>query len=440
MAVAKMSNVTWQCDLKGPQQRLEYLFNTGSFSDITIKCPGGIMFELHRMVLAMCSPVFEAMVFGPLASSKDILCLDDDPVALKYVFAHCYGCSIQFDDIHVVLEVFKIADKYIFPELKDVCGLIVQNQTKPENFKTIYEFTVKYGYDDLKNKFLKQHNDNSRAGAVLMWFSLNYPTDLMTPAFTVNKIILDTWRNTKSDESFDGLFTILHSNCCNELQEFAGQVSGDILEYIPGPMRSPVTDIRDPSYAPVLKISLHTGNAEGVIIALHKRYNKYGYEDIGIHIANEDLPTIGKYLTQLPCYNCASDVEYPLGRVSLFFSDITNENLFLLNIILKGLDPDCDKRFDKGSDENHNFVSSYMFPRCNLKKEDFSIFGESMFLGDEFSFLPEICFWIHSPYIEKKDEEELYDFTTILHRGGYEMWEFFKAIKVCSNDNEIPGW
>ena len=91
----------------------------------------------------MCSPVFEAMLFGSLASNKDILCLEDDPEAFSHVFSYIYGFEFQCDNIHVVLEVYKLADKYIVNELKNRCTVVIQNLIRPENFKAVYDFTVK---------------------------------------------------------------------------------------------------------------------------------------------------------------------------------------------------------------------------------------------------------------------------------------------------------
>jgi len=388
--------------------------------------------------------VFEAMLFGPLAKKSENLFLEDDPEAFKYLLSYIYGFGIPCEDIHVVLEVFKLADKYIINDLKNRCTPVIQNLIKPENFKTVYDFTVKYGYNDLKSSclsFLQQDSKNTKATALLMWFSLNSPKDLLMPVFNVNKLIFDTWRIPKSDEPFNELVTLLESNYwqCNELQEFAGQVSGDIIEFIPGPMRTSVTDRWDLSYAPVLKFSLNSDNAEEVIQALLERYSRYGPEDIGLHITNEDLPSLAGKLSRLPCCcnedddkistEIDSDYEIPIGKVSFYFSDITNDNLHSINRILGDLETLCDKA-------DHRFIYSYLFPKCNLTKEDFHVFSSYIF-GDNHALHPNRNrIWISSSNIDKESEETINMFA----RRNSCCSDCFPLIILVSKDNQIPGW
>lgn len=447
MALAKQSFLSWQCDLHGIQQRLSYLFNTGTFTDITIKCHGGVIFEVHRMVLAMCSPVFEAMIFGPLSTSNDSLYLDDDPKVLQHVFAHCYGCVIQCDDIHGVLEIFKIADKYLFTDLKNECYLMMQKLFKPESFFTIYEFTVKYGYDDLRDsyiQFLQEDSNSIKATSVLMWFSLNSPKELLMPIFPIKKLIFDTWRNPKSEEPFDELVTILQSNCCNELKEVAGQMSADIIEYIPGPLTSSIPNIRgccNYSSIPVLKISLQSHNAKEIIKALNARYKMYGREDIGIHISNSDIPAIferGKWpkLPKLPCVRCDNKKDVCPG-ITLYFSDVTEENLDYIYEILTFLTPECN---DYGYNE-HQCTHSIMFPRSNFTKNDFSDFGVRLFRNDEFDLRPYCYYWINSPHIVTRCEEEINEiYRDSVVEAGMELKDFLPYIQISLSENDIPGW
>ncbi|CAL4147528.1 unnamed protein product [Meganyctiphanes norvegica] len=167
----KKSNSPWQCCLSGPLQRLKYLLSTGWFADILIECAGGVQYNLHGLVLAMSSPVFETMIFDSLGTSNKMLCLDDDPRILKLVFLHCYGCDFQCDDINIALQMYGIADKYMISDLRTKYTMIIQNLIKPDNFKTIYDFTISYGYNTLRNsciKFLQQENNFIRATSVLM--------------------------------------------------------------------------------------------------------------------------------------------------------------------------------------------------------------------------------------------------------------------------------
>ncbi|CAL4246568.1 unnamed protein product [Meganyctiphanes norvegica] len=438
----KKSNSPWQCCLSGPLQRLKYLLSTGRFADILIECAGGVQYNLHGLVLAMSSPVFETMIFDSLGTSNKILCLDDDPGILKNVFLHCYGCDFQCDDINIALKIYKIADKYMISDLITKYTGIIQNLIKPENFKIIIDFTISYGYNNLRNsciKFLQQQNNYIRATSVLMWFSVNSPKDLMMPTFAVSKLIFDSWRNPKSAEPSHNLVTLLQSNCCHGLKEFAGNVSGEIIEFIPGPLRSTATDPCDHNYTPALKLSIQKDNAEEVIMALHERNKKYGAEDIGIHITTEDISSVPDELSKLPCYGCDSDEEFPPGRFTIYFSDATKEDIDNLYFLLYSIKPvDCESLQPDDEDLPHRFVNGYMFPRCKLKnEEDFTYFGADLFMGD-YSLLPSRSIWMYSPYIEKRDEEGIDEFA----RKSTRMYsdDIFPCLKLMSNDNDIPGW
>ncbi|CAL4161191.1 unnamed protein product, partial [Meganyctiphanes norvegica] len=73
----------WQCIAQNSKERLIALFTNGSFTDVTITFPGhSTSYEAHRVLLAMTSPVFEGLLFGPMGSTGETLDLyDEDPVA-----------------------------------------------------------------------------------------------------------------------------------------------------------------------------------------------------------------------------------------------------------------------------------------------------------------------------------------------------------------------
>lgn len=80
------SSVDWQFSKSSVSERAGYLLDTGMWSDcqFTVGLPPNVkLFKCHKMILAMASPVFEAMFFGGLGGDSDepIKILDVQPDA-----------------------------------------------------------------------------------------------------------------------------------------------------------------------------------------------------------------------------------------------------------------------------------------------------------------------------------------------------------------------
>ena len=71
---------------------------------------------------------------------------------MKTVLAYCYGYHFEVDDdMDLVLEIYKLADKYILDGLRShCCKLIVNNMTK-DNVKVVMEFVEKFIFSDFMN-------------------------------------------------------------------------------------------------------------------------------------------------------------------------------------------------------------------------------------------------------------------------------------------------
>lgn len=68
----------WQLGCAEWKKRGAHLLNTGQLSDCTFSV-GGVTQKAHRLVLAAASPVFEAMLYGPMveASSNNPITIPD---------------------------------------------------------------------------------------------------------------------------------------------------------------------------------------------------------------------------------------------------------------------------------------------------------------------------------------------------------------------------
>lgn len=82
------NHVDWQINKTRVNQRGEHLLQTGTWSDCSFIVgvePHQEIINGHKLFLAMSSPVFEAMFFGPIAEKNEqpIPILDVQPKAFK---------------------------------------------------------------------------------------------------------------------------------------------------------------------------------------------------------------------------------------------------------------------------------------------------------------------------------------------------------------------
>ena len=125
MAEPRAPVVDWQTTKGTVRDRTTYLFNNSLLSDIefvvkdsaekTVRVPA------HKLVLAISSPVFEAMFYGELAETRRKITLPDTelPYLLEFLrFLYCDKPKLTTDNAFGVLY---LAQKYIVPPLADKC-------------------------------------------------------------------------------------------------------------------------------------------------------------------------------------------------------------------------------------------------------------------------------------------------------------------------------
>ncbi|KAG0727893.1 Zinc finger and BTB domain-containing protein 22 [Chionoecetes opilio] len=75
----------WQDSLHTAGQALNFLLASGTLSDVTLRVGHeGKQFRVHRLILAMRSPVFEDMLLLNTTSRSSVLTLKDDSPAAFY--------------------------------------------------------------------------------------------------------------------------------------------------------------------------------------------------------------------------------------------------------------------------------------------------------------------------------------------------------------------
>ena len=115
----------WQTIRATIRERTKFMFNNDLISDVkfTVQGSDGSTKEIpaHKFVLSISSPVFFAMLYGPMADTSDTIALTDcDYEGLSELFRFMYS-----DEVHLsrscVMQVLYLAEKYILPSLVSEC-------------------------------------------------------------------------------------------------------------------------------------------------------------------------------------------------------------------------------------------------------------------------------------------------------------------------------
>ena len=98
----------------------------------------------HKFILAIGSPVFEAMFYGELAETKDTIELPDcDYESLLELFRYLYSDEVNLSGSNV-MGVLYLAKKYIVPSLTNKCAEYLKEKLDPSNVFSILPFAQKY--------------------------------------------------------------------------------------------------------------------------------------------------------------------------------------------------------------------------------------------------------------------------------------------------------
>ena len=97
------------------------LLETGTFSDVTIKCEG-VELACHKVILGARSPVFNAMFVHNMTESqeKKIDIEDLDIETVKDMLKYMYAGKIENLNTRSP-RLLEAADKYQLSELKEIC-------------------------------------------------------------------------------------------------------------------------------------------------------------------------------------------------------------------------------------------------------------------------------------------------------------------------------
>jgi len=129
------------------------------FSDITFVC-GRSEFKVHRHILAVRSPVFEAMFTHEMAEKRiSRLKMEDcEPEAMRDFLYFIY--SGKFDTMNNAAKLLDLADQYQVETLKEMCEIhlmgTITNETAMENFILANRYNSQYGLKQKAFELIKE--------------------------------------------------------------------------------------------------------------------------------------------------------------------------------------------------------------------------------------------------------------------------------------------
>ncbi|XP_077300987.1 BTB/POZ domain-containing protein 6 [Arctopsyche grandis] len=134
----------WQISCKKITERGKRLLKLGQWIDCTFLVgnePNQIVIKGHKLILAMASPVFEAMFFGGMPEINDpILILDVQPEAFKALLEYVYSDEVHINSFDKACELCYAAKKYMLPHLVQECTNYMWSDLNPKNACRAYEF------------------------------------------------------------------------------------------------------------------------------------------------------------------------------------------------------------------------------------------------------------------------------------------------------------
>ena len=134
----------WQTGATRLAERGKHLLDTGVWSDcefIVGIAPNMKIFHCHKLLLAMASPVFEAMFYGGLAETRrEIKIPDVQPEAFSALLSYIYTDKVNLSNFELVCDICYAANKYMLPDLVEECTQFLWRDVNHKNACRALEF------------------------------------------------------------------------------------------------------------------------------------------------------------------------------------------------------------------------------------------------------------------------------------------------------------
>ena len=135
------------------------LLESGDSSDVTLKVKDQT-FAAHKLILGARSPVFKGMFSHDMLENrtKEVVVDECEPEVFKQLLLYLYTDSCG--EIEQPLQLYLLADRYILPDLKDICKEAFYALLTPENVEDMSAEAVLHGARALQSKATEFICDN----------------------------------------------------------------------------------------------------------------------------------------------------------------------------------------------------------------------------------------------------------------------------------------
>ncbi|CAH3166429.1 unnamed protein product [Porites evermanni] len=162
--------LNWQTTRSTVRERAKFMLNNNRLSDVKFVAANSNgeserkqVIPAHKFMLAIGSPVFEAMFYGELAETKDTVELPDcDYESLLELFRYIYSDEVNLSGSNV-MGVLYLAKKYIVPSLTDKCTEYLKEKLDPSNVFSILPSSLKYEEKALEDRCWKVIDNQTEA-------------------------------------------------------------------------------------------------------------------------------------------------------------------------------------------------------------------------------------------------------------------------------------
>ncbi|KAJ3429571.1 btb (poz) domain-containing 2a-related [Anaeramoeba flamelloides] len=149
------------------EEVLKPLINNPEIADVKF-CVGkeGIEMYGHKTLLAVSSEMWKTMFFSgnwievQNKNRAKVDIPDVDPFAFKAVLEFSYTKKVTLND-DIVIEVLYAADKFLMPELKELCGEYLSKNLSSRNCLLLFDKALKFNEIELKNRAAEFFEENS---------------------------------------------------------------------------------------------------------------------------------------------------------------------------------------------------------------------------------------------------------------------------------------
>ena len=162
--------VNWQTRRPTIRERTKFIYNNELFSDVKFVARMGDgeseskrAIPAHKFVLSIGSPVFEAMLYGELAETRDTIELPDcEYESLLELFRYLYSDEVNLSG-STVMGVLYLAEKYLVPSLVARCLKYLQDNLDVSNVFDILPTADKYEEKDLVDQCWEVIDEQTKA-------------------------------------------------------------------------------------------------------------------------------------------------------------------------------------------------------------------------------------------------------------------------------------